>query len=114
MTDNNWKQSFDLEIQMAENARTASNEGMARVCARRAAGIAVGRYLQIHNHPEIGPSAVNRIQYLISLPYIDQDAKTIAAHLLVRVGTDHNLPIDVDLISEAKELAEILFEPERN
>ena len=39
------KIKYDQEINRAEKARQDGNEGMARVCARRAAGIVVGEYL---------------------------------------------------------------------
>ena len=39
-----WQEKLNLEFQRAEDARAKNNEGQARVCARRAAGIAIREY----------------------------------------------------------------------
>ncbi|HET6846162.1 MAG TPA: hypothetical protein VFH29_04970, partial [Anaerolineales bacterium] len=41
-----WEQRFDRELSNAQTARTRGNEGQARVCARRAAGIVAAEYLE--------------------------------------------------------------------
>jgi len=73
---------------------------MARVCARRAAGIVVGVYLQEHYQVDLGPSALDRLKYLVSIPDLPDEIKKIAEHFVVRVLTDHNLPIEADLITD--------------
>ena len=40
-----WQTQIEAEFERAEQARARGNEGQARVCARRAAGIAVREYL---------------------------------------------------------------------
>ena len=40
-----WPTNLQKEFDMAERARANNNEGQARVCARRAAGIAIREYL---------------------------------------------------------------------
>lgn len=102
--DNDWETSFRSEIEQAEAARQAGNEGMARVCARRAAGIAVGEFLRRRGLPDLGPSAYERLDYLTSMAGVEAELQEIAAHLLLRVTPEHRLPIDVDLIVEARRL----------
>jgi hypothetical protein len=109
-THNEWENDFNAEIQQAEAARSAGNEGMARVCARRAAGAVIGEYLQRRGLPDPGPSAIDRIQQLASLSDLHPQAQQIADHLLTRVTTEHTLPIDADLIAEARWLKEVLLE----
>ena len=41
----NWQLNIEAEFEKAEQARRRGNEGQARVCARRAAGIAIREYL---------------------------------------------------------------------
>jgi hypothetical protein len=108
--NNNWEEQFDNEIEQAHAARLAKNEGKARVCARRAAGIVVGEYLARHGAPLQNPSSYARLKYLISIPDIPAQIKETASHLIIRVDQNHNLPIDVDLIAEAKILKEALLE----
>lgn len=91
-----------LELSLAEDARARGNEGMARVCCRRAAGIAIGEYLYRHGYTGFGSSAYERITILKTLPNIKFQATITAEHLLLRVNEDHELPIDLDLIQETR------------
>ncbi|HEY9528224.1 MAG TPA: hypothetical protein VIR02_14110, partial [Anaerolineales bacterium] len=40
-----WQAQVNAEFEKAEQARANGNEGQARVCARRAAGIVIREYL---------------------------------------------------------------------
>lgn len=77
---------------------------MARVCARRAAGIAVQAYLQRRGLDSRTPSAVDRLKLLIALPETPEPIREIARSFLVRVTPEYSLPIDVDLLEEAQNL----------
>jgi len=109
MTEQDWKAKFEEELQQAEIARNFGNEGRARVCARRAAGIVIGEYLLRNNLPDQGPSAYDRMNYTLTLPEVPESVKEIVNHFLVRVDTDFNLPIDADLIADARWLEENLL-----
>jgi hypothetical protein len=92
---------YQLELEMAQASRATGNEGKARVCARRAAGIIAGEYLirlGIHLSDQ---SAYARLQYLASLAEIPGEIRQVIEHFLVRVYSDQNLPIPADLIAEA-------------
>lgn len=105
-----WQHLFENEIQQAQAARTAGNEGMARVCARRAAGIVIGEYLKRQGDKFSNPSAYERLRYLLSQPDITPQVRDIAAHFLVRVTPNHTLPIDADLIADAHWLQKLLIQ----
>jgi hypothetical protein len=105
----NWRIRFDAEIRQAENARTAGKEGMARVCARRAAGIVIGEYLEQNHKSGAGPSAYDRLRYLYALPGISPEVKKTIQHFLVRITPEHTLPVEADLVVEAAWLAEVLL-----
>jgi hypothetical protein len=111
--DPEWKSKFNREIEQAEEARARGNEGMARVCARRAAGIVVGEYLRLHGLPTPGPSAYDRLRYLRDLPDVTPGARDAAEHLLMRISVDGELPTGVDLLHEARRMADELLEPDR-
>ena len=89
------------EILLAKQSRQEGNEGRARVCARRAAGAAVQKYLIKKG---ISQKQENAIQSLLifkqseSLPVGVQEAVN---WLVERVNEDHNLPSEIDLIHEA-------------
>jgi len=99
-----WHTSFQAEIAHARHARLSGNEGMARVCARRAVGILLGEYLSQHGIPP-GPSAYDRIRIFQNLPHLSSSVQLIIDHFLLHVQTDRTLPGDIDLIAEAEWLA---------
>ena len=104
-----WKARFEDEIHHAEEARAAGNEGMARVCARRAAGIAIGEHLRRQGLPTGGPSAYEHLRNLRLDPRLPPDLVESVEHLLLRVTSEHNLPVQADLIADARRLSEELL-----
>jgi hypothetical protein len=104
-----WKQEYQEEIEHAIQARSTGNEGMARVCARRAAGIVIGEYLLHRGFTNIIHSAYERISVFNDLPDVDLKCKEIASHFLLKVNPDHTLPLEVDLINEAMWLEKTLM-----
>ena len=104
-----WRERASSELIQAEAARHSGNEGKARVCARRSAGHVIGEYLERQSIPVSSASAIVRLQQLASLEDADPQAREIAGHFLLRITPDHNLPVEVDLIAEARWLAEHLL-----
>ena len=104
-----WKTRFEHEIATAEQARTRNNEGMARVCARRAAGIVIAEFLARRGNQARKPSAIEQLRYLINLPDLDETTRQTAAHFLIHLDKEHHLPVDADLVAEARWLAQDLL-----
>jgi hypothetical protein len=55
------------------------------------------------------PSAYVQLRYFHELPNISGETQKIIGHFLMRVTTDGNLPVEVDLINEALWLVRELF-----
>jgi hypothetical protein len=104
-----WKKQFEKEIQMAQAARARGNEGQARVCARRAAGVAVREYFQRSGLPLRNSSAYDVLQQVINLSGLTDRTRQAAEALITRVTENFNLPIEADLLLEARILAENLL-----
>lgn len=84
---------------------------MARVCARRAAGIIVAEYLARQGYSLNTPSALDHLRFLINLPETTEAVRHSANLLLTRLDVDHKMPVKADLIAEARWLAkELLLE----
>jgi hypothetical protein len=107
--ENEWKLSFISELERAEKARLDGNEGMARVCARRAAGIVASAYLRQSDLSNPGPSAYDQLRYLKTVPELSPAATEVIGHFLLRINVDHQLPVEADLIEEARWLARELL-----
>ena len=104
-----WKEKLQKEFERGEDARTRGNEGQARVCARRAAGIAIREYYVRRGHSVRTPSAYDLLQHLADEPHLSPDLKQAAAYLTIRVTEEFKLPVDVDLLDEARKLCEGLL-----
>ena len=107
MTD--WKAQLELEFERAEAARARGNEGQTRVCARRAAGIAIREYYARRGQSVRTPSAYDLLQLLTDEPRLPPDLKQAAAYLTLRVTEEFKLPVDVDLLKEARKLCDGLL-----
>ena len=106
---NNWQTEIEAEFEKAAQARVRGNEGQARVCARRAAGIAVREYLSRRGIRPPSVSAYDLLNLLKQDALLSPDLKLIADHLTVRVTQDFKLPVDVDLVEEAQRFCEELL-----
>ena len=97
-----WKIQIQNEFNRAEQARARGNEGQARVCARRAAGIAAREYFARRGQTIRTPSAYDLLNLLAEDPLLSADLRQAAAYLTLRVTEEFKLPVDVDLIVEAR------------
>lgn len=105
-----WQSELQAEFERAAHARQRNNEGQARVCARRAAGIAVREHLTRRGIRPPSTSAYDLLHMIKEDPSLSPDLRTIADHLTVRVTEEFRLPVDVDLVAEAREFCDRLLE----
>ncbi len=104
-----WQSDFNDEIMAANTARMQGNEGKARVCARRAAGIATGEFFRHQGMQYSTISAYERLKILAQMTDLPPEIQVTAGHFLVRLTPEHSLPISADLIEDAILLRDILI-----
>lgn len=104
-----WEKKFWEEISAAEIARQSGNEGKARVCARRAAGLAAAEYLLLRGIAPKSPSAYDYLRRLENLSDNPEGTAEIVERMLMRVTTEFSLPVEADLIEDARQLKRILL-----
>jgi hypothetical protein len=100
--------SIKTELARAEDSRKAGLEGRARVCARRAAGLAAKVYFQARKIPVGAESAYNLLRRLSEYPQASPTLRQAAARLVMRVNEDFRLPIEADLVAEARWLIDTI------
>ncbi len=108
-----WKTQLKNELEMAADARAVENEGKARVCARRAAGVAIREYLTRRGIKSPSVSAYDLLKVLEEMDDTPADLRQASAYLRLRVTEEFRLPVDVDLVAEAKKICSVLL-PEWN
>lgn len=108
-----WQAQIELELEKAEQARARGNEGQARVCARRAAGIAIREHLTRQGIRPPSVSAYDLLNFLKSDPQLSAELKLIVDHLTLRVNEEFKLPVNADLIAEARTFCGTLLKQNR-
>lgn len=97
------------ELEAASRARRAGNEGMARVCARRAAGWAIGL---VHQRlPDEGrkPNAYQLLRWYSSRVSTPAALRQAALRLTQRITKQLELPHHQDPLEDAQALVEAMF-----
>lgn len=97
---------FEAELAQAETARLDGNEGKARVCARRAAGIIARTYLENFGVIVKSHSAYEQLRSLAELETISLQERGVIEHFLLKVDESYQLPVGIDLIGDARWMAE--------
>lgn len=105
----NWQTEIDAELAKASQARQHGNEGQARVCARRAAGIAIREYLARRGIRPPSASAYDLLNLIKDDTHLPTSLRVIADHLTVRVTEEFKLPLEVDLVANAKDFCDELL-----
>jgi hypothetical protein len=100
------------EMELADASRADGNEGRARVCARRAAGMAARDFLSKHQQKpkKAAQDRLNEnsiyvaLQELVNFPGLAPELKSAAIYLTMRVSPEFQLPNGINLIAEAYKL----------
>ena len=95
-------QQVEREMGLAAEARRQGNEGKARVCARRAAGWAVGECFDEDTSQSAPRSAWSILQAVACDVRQPSSVRLAAEHLTLRINTEHMLPDDADLLADAE------------
>jgi hypothetical protein len=96
--------TWQVELENARRARLEGKEGMARVCARRAAGAAARDFLTRRGVRLWTASAYDALRALEHFHGLTPDLRSAASRLTLRVTDKFALPSDIDLIADAQTL----------
>lgn len=102
-------EQIEAEFERALQARASGKEGQARVCARRAAGMAIREFLRRRSRPVPSTSAYELLNLIKEDAFLPLPLKLIADRLTVRVTEEFKLPVEADLIAESRMLCDWLF-----
>jgi len=99
---------IETELAQAHKAREAGNEGQARVCARRAAGIAIREWYRRRFGTGWHGDALKQLQRLQEDVLVPERVREAARRLTTRVDFDHTLPFEDDPIEDARGIVEFV------
>jgi hypothetical protein len=97
-------QRIEAELKAAEAAQDAENDGRARVCARRAAGLAIRAWYQQQDGPAWSGDAMKQLVRMRVDAAVPPGVRQAAVRLTTKVDFDHLLPFDEDPIEDARQI----------
>jgi hypothetical protein len=108
-----WLEQVQRELDTADAARSRGNEGMARVCARRAAGWTVKAYLGEQGVDLDTNSVLVHFRHMLESQG-HAELKPILEHMLKAkekpdLTAESVWPDEIDLVAEARQLFKTLF-----
>ena len=101
---------ISIELERAEAARAAGNEGKARVCARRAAGMAIQFHYRERFGEIGGPNTLKLLRRFLQAPDTPEPLRAAAKRLTTRLGADRTMPFSEDLLQDARNIVNGLHE----
>ena len=102
-----WRERIEAELAKATRARDDGREGLARVCARRAAGWALRPYYVERMGQPAPASALDLLRWFHADPSASPDLRHAAERLTVRVTEQHSLPHPEDPLADARRIIEV-------
>lgn len=109
-----WLERVENELRTADAARAGGNEGMARVCARRAAGWTVQAFLNGQGIDLGTPDVLKHFRYLLKDEKLPAELRLILEHLVQPKikddpEKDSRWPAEIDLLADTRQLLTLLF-----
>lgn len=95
-------ENIEAELERARSARQKGHEGQARVCARRAAGMAIREWSGLSG------DALKQLKRLQAEGVVPEQVREAARRLSTTVQLDHTLPFTDDPIEDAQKIIEYL------
>jgi hypothetical protein len=102
MTREQAHQRIEKEFSTASQAGTLGNDGMMRVCARRAAGIAVSYWLESHHRPNWGPDVMTQLRSVQLDTSIPQPVRDASQRLTTKITEQFTSPFSTNPIEDSK------------
>lgn len=109
MTKEETLRLVEQEFSTARQAAADGNDGMVRVCARRAAGAAIAFWLQFNERPAWRTDAMSRIRHFEADPAFPQDVRDAAARLMARITPQFTSPFPTDPIEDSTKIVRYLL-----
>jgi hypothetical protein len=100
---------IERELSTAARAARKGNEGMARVCARRAAGVAIAHWLESHPHPAWGTNAMQYLRAVHAEESFPREVRSAAFRLAARVTQNFSSPFSNDPIADSRMIVDFFF-----
>ena len=96
-----YNEQIEKEFAAAREAREVGNDGRMRVCARRAAGLAIRWFLSKHERDGWGSDALRQLQHLKEDEFFPQEVRDAAMRLITKVSDKFTYAFATDPVEDA-------------
>jgi hypothetical protein len=103
----------NAELTQGAHAKEIGNIGQARVCARRACGMAIEHWLEFHPHKNWGASAITMLTKLQEDHRMPKEIRDAAERLTKRVDNNFETGIEEDPLNDGKIILEYFLDPKQ-
>lgn len=97
-------QKIGKELADAARAKEAGNDGMVRVCARRATGAAIAFWLGSKPRAGWGVDAMNQLRSLRTDDTMPEEVRDAAMRLTTKVTQQFTSPFTTDPVGDCKKI----------
>ena len=101
--------NIEREFSNADHARKKGNNGMVRVCARRAAGVAIAYWLESHRRDGWGIDAMNQLRNLHLDTFMPQSVREAALRLTTKITERFTSAFPTDPVQDSKIIIDYLL-----
>ena len=103
------RRQISKELETAETALRIGNDGKARVCARRAAGIAIACWLELHPEHAWGTDAMSRLNHLRREPTVPPEVREAAVRLTTKITEQFTSAFSTNPIDDCRIIADYVL-----
>ncbi len=102
MTSNQALQQIEKEFATAHHAQSIGNDGMVRVCARRAAGAAISFWLQTNVRNGWGANAMTQLRNVQRDESLPLEVRDAAKRLTTKITEQFTSPFSTNPTADTK------------
>lgn len=95
------REAVEIELGRGRAALSEGNDGKARVCARRASGVALRAWYKATGRPDAPPAAQSLLNIARVDPALPGELREAAVRLTTSINDRENLPFSSDPLGDA-------------
>ncbi len=102
------RDAVEIELGRGRAALSAGNDGKARVCARRASGVALRAWYRASGRPDAPPAAQSLLNIARADPALPAELREAAVRLTTSINDRESLPFSGDPLGDAAAIIAII------
>lgn len=102
------REAIGIELGRARDALSAGNDGKARVCARRASGVALRAWYRMTERPDTPPAAQSLLNIALTDAALPDELRQAAVRLTTSITNRDSAPFSSDPVQDAATIIAVI------